>query len=597
MDQEEQKKLTDRIEKIEALLFDLASRLDQIDDQSKQSQPPSPAEHSPPGYAIVSPQPLSPPMDSDDEEPGYSRKQDPEKEVSQGEFWLNKIGITLLLLGLGFLFKYSIDQNWITPTVRVIFGLVLAAGLVGFGLRLDKSRRVFSQVLMGGGIAAFYITGFAAFQLYHMVPHFLAFSFMVGVTLLAFYLALYQNEPPLALVAVIGGLGTPFLLNTGSGNIPGLISYTCVVLAGSMAIYYFRPWRLLYWFSWIGGWIVMGIALDQLPPLQSGPLSYFWSVQTGILFAWILFWIVPMVQKKGQWKPSVAGGLPQPKTIYESLVQEQNHHITFQIVFSALFSFHMSKLVWDLSNTQWGGIVLWVSLIFFLIAFFAWWLKKPHELMALHALVGTLFLTIALFYLLDNNELFLAYAAEATALHYLSRRTHEPAINFAGSGLFAGIGIWFISRLFGGVDGDPIFNLQAATDLAVISLAVYSSTRIDLQPISKIYLLAAYLGFLAWFLRELGSFPNGNGLVSIAWGLTGSILLGVGLRKNQLDLFKAGLATLVLVAIKLLIIDLANLDVIWRILIFMGFGGAFLLLSYWVKDLWKVNASDKPTGG
>jgi hypothetical protein len=214
---------------------------------------------------------------------------------------------------------------------------------------------------------------------------------------------------------------------------------------------------------------------------------------------------------------------------------------------------------------------------------------------ALHGLVGTLLLTIALYYLLNNNQLLLAYAGEATALHYLSRRIREPAINFAASFFFAGIGIWLVSRLFGGVDGDPIINVQALTDIVVISLAVYSSTRIDLKQVSKIYVLVAYLGFLAWFLRELGSFPNGNGLVSIAWGLIGSIVLGVGLRRNQLDFFKTGLATLVLVAIKLLIIDLANLDVIWRILIFMGFGGAFLFLSYWVKDLWKMNTSDKTT--
>ena len=337
----------------------------------------------------------------------------------------------------------------------------------------------------------------------------------------------------------------------------------------------------------------MGIALNQLPPLKPESLSYFWSVQAGILFAWTLFWIVPMTQKKGQWKPSIAGGLPQPKTIFESLTQEHNFHITFQMVFSALFSFHMSKWVWDLTDTQWGGLVLGASLIFCLIAFFAWWLRKPRELVALHALVGTLFLTIALFYLLDKHPLFLAYGLEATALHYLSRRTREPAINFAAIWLFVGIGIWLVLRLIERVEGDPIFNLQALTDLAVISLAVYSSTRIDLKQVSKIYVLVAYLGFLAWFLRELGGLPDGNGLVSITWGLTGSILLWVGLRRSQLDVFKAGFATLVLVAIKLLVVDLANLNVIWRILVFMGFGGAFLFLSYWMKDLWNMNTSDK----
>lgn len=593
MDPKEPKKLTDRIEKIEALLFDLANRVDQIDNQLKQAPAPQPAVHSPPGYAIITPQPLSPPKDLDDDEFEYPQKPDPEKEVRQGEFWLNKIGIVLLLLGLGFLFKYSVDQNWVTPLVRVSFGLILAVGLVGLGMRLPKSKRVLSQVLMGGGIAACYITGYAAFQLYQLVPHYLAFSFMVGVTLLSYYLALYQNEPPLALVAVIGGLGTPFILNTGSGNIPGLILYTCVILAGSMAVYYFRPWRLLYWSSWIGGWIVMGIALNQLPPLKPESLSYFWSVQAGIVFVWTLFWIAPIAQKKGRWKPSVAGGLPQPKTVFESLVQDSNLHITFQMVFSALFSFHMSKWVWNLTDVQWGGIVLWASLIFFLIAFFAWWLGKPRELMALHALVGTLFLTIALFYLLDNHQLFLAYGLEATVLHYLSHRTREPAINFAAIWLFVGIGFWLVTRLVGGVDGDPIFNFQALTDLAIISLAVYSSTYIKPKQVSKIYVLVAYLGFLAWFLRELGGLPDGNGLVSITWGLTGSILLWVGLRRSQLDIFKAGFATLVLVAIKLLIVDLANLNVIWRILVFMGFGGAFLFLSYWVKDLWNMKAPSK----
>ena len=593
MDQEEQKKQNDRIEKIEALLFDLANRVNQIDDQLKPTPTPQPGVYSPPGYAIITPQPLSPPMDSDNDEFEYSQKPDPDKEVSQGEFWLNKIGIILLLLGLGFLFKYSVDQDWVTPLVRVSFGLVLGIGLIGFGMRLPQSKRVLSQVLMGGGIAAFYITGYAAFHLYHLIPHYLAFSFMVGVTLLSYYLALYQNEPAMALVAVIGGMGTPFILNTGSGNIPGLVLYTCVVLTGSMAIYYFRPWRLLYWSSWIGGWIVMGIAVNQLPPLKPESLSYFWSVQAGILFAWTLFWIIPMVQKKGQWKPSVAGGLPQPKTIFESLTQDHNLHITFQMVFSALFSFNMSKLVWNLTDIQWGGIVLWTSLIFFLIAFFTWWLKKPHELVALHALVSTLFLTIALFYLLDKHELFLAYGLEATALHYLSRRTREPVINFAAIWLFVGIGVWFVARLFGKVDGDPIFNLQALADLVMISLAVYSSTHIDIKQVSKIYILVAYLALLAWFLRELGGLPDGNGLVSITWGLTGSILLWVGLRKSQLDIFKAGFATLVLVAIKLLIVDLANLNVIWRILVFMGFGGAFLFLSYWMKDLWNMKTPNK----
>ena len=41
------------------------------------------------------------------------------------EGWIGKIGIGLLLFGLVFLFKYAVDQGWLTPFVRILFGLVL----------------------------------------------------------------------------------------------------------------------------------------------------------------------------------------------------------------------------------------------------------------------------------------------------------------------------------------------------------------------------------------------------------------------------------------------------------------------------------------
>ena len=69
--------------------------------------------------------------------------------MRESEYWLNKIGIGLLLLGVVFLFKYSIDQGWITPAVRVGFGLAIGIILLAVGLRLHSSRRHFSQVLLG----------------------------------------------------------------------------------------------------------------------------------------------------------------------------------------------------------------------------------------------------------------------------------------------------------------------------------------------------------------------------------------------------------------------------------------------------------------
>ena len=43
--------------------------------------------------------------------------------MKNGAYWLNRIGIALLLFGVLFLFKYSIDNGWLKPWIRVAFGL------------------------------------------------------------------------------------------------------------------------------------------------------------------------------------------------------------------------------------------------------------------------------------------------------------------------------------------------------------------------------------------------------------------------------------------------------------------------------------------
>jgi uncharacterized membrane protein len=49
------------------------------------------------------------------------------------------------------------------------------------------------------------------------------------------------------------------------------------------------------------------------------------------------------------------------------------------------------------------------------------------------------------------------------------------------------------------------------------------------------------------------------------------------------------MGTLLLVVGKLFLVDLSELETIWRVLLFLGFGGLFLLLSYYFRALWKSN--------
>ena len=598
MDRDDPKKLIDRVEKLETLLSDLNIRIGHLSKRVRDAQYSStghrdsfPPDSAPEAFQL----PSSPLITFDDDNLEVPQSVDPDKGIQGSELWLNRIGTTLLLVGMGFLFKYSIDQNWITPWVRIVFGLGLGVGLISLGIHFQKSGTTSNPFIFTGGMAAIYIAGFAAFGLYHLIPQNLALAYMTGATLLAFTLAVRQKNAALSLVAVLGGLGTPFLLLTGSGNIPGGILYTCLVLSAAMTVFYFRPWSSLLWSSWAGGWIVLGKIISHIHESHPESFLHSWSAQAGLLFLCALYWTVPLLQKGDDWlATSKTDDADATSQVFANLADDCNNSSALMVVLSPIFMFAFSRSIWILSDAQWGVYLSGGALIFFLTSGFQWQIKARREMVALHASVATLLLTLALYYLLDGNRLFLAYAMEAAALKAISHKIRQPAVGAAASMLFAGVGLWFVARQFENAQTNPVFNAHAAVDLAVILLATFSATRTRHPGLSPAYALFAYLGLLAWLLRELDPVANGTGLVSISWGVLGSLLIWTGIRRNQSTLFKTGFATTVLMAFKLLAVDLAHLDVIWRILIFLSFGATLLLINYWMKGQWKVDLSGTP---
>ena len=64
-------------------------------------------------------------------------------------------------------------------------------------------------------------------------------------------------------------------------------------------------------------------------------------------------------------------------------------------------------------------------------------------------------------------------------------------------------------------------------------------------------------------------------------GLSGNltlVLLGIGLKFRFQRLRMVAIATLFVLAGKLILVDLAALRAVWRILLFAGVGGLFLLI-------------------
>lgn len=589
--------LQKRVERLEAVVADIQKVLQQTHESLRQKgrkETGSPSEDfSREQTGVALPSPAEPIPGSS----GASRKsfEFPEN-MRTSEYWLNKIGIGLLLFGVVFLFKYSVDQGWLPPSVRVGFGVSLGLGLVLAGLRIAANRRHFGQVLMGGGIAALYITGFAAFQVFTLISHPVAFIFMVSVTLLALILSLRQNGVVLALIGAIGGLGTPFLLYTGTGNLPGLIGYTCLVLGGTTAVYFYRGWHSLLWISVIGGWLVFLIGLNQGFPTDTpgDAVSERWTVQSGIVFSWLIFWALPLIREfvwaknpARRQRRSLESG-EKPTSQVSKVVPHRHLHLLS--VFTPLIALWMSMHIWSLSNPTWGWITLGGALVYGIVAKRLSGLNVIKDLSHTHALIGVMLLTYAVYLLLDGDTLLFVLATEAAVLQFIARRLSDKKVAITAHLLFGALGLWLIQRLScGQVLGNAIFNMPAMTNLWVITVASVVSVRAIYSNEKKIYLFLAHLALLGWFLRELTSLSNGQGYVTIAWGVYALILLILGLRMNFDRIRTVAMGTLLLVVGKLFLVDLAELETIWRVLLFMGFGGLFLLLSYYFQSLWKSN--------
>src|SRR5438552_8213045 len=173
MDEQHADALANRVERLEASVRELQQTVRQLGEAWNQFPPfapPQAAPNVPPPQAPAGgpplPPPGSPPTPEDMPAPvellhglppppapapatqtTTIRLPPPDLDLMRGSgWWLNKVGIALLLLGLAFLFKYAVDRGWLTEQIRIAFGLALGTVLLVFGLRLHAEHPQFSQV-------------------------------------------------------------------------------------------------------------------------------------------------------------------------------------------------------------------------------------------------------------------------------------------------------------------------------------------------------------------------------------------------------------------------------------------------------------------
>lgn len=171
---------------------------------------------------------------------------------------LNKVGIAVLVLGIGFGAKYSIDHQLLNPLTRMILGYLAGITLIGIAFRLKESHTGFSAVLLSGGMAVLYFITYASYSFYGLIPQVPAFILMVLFTVFTVFAAVRYNVEAIGIIGLVGAYAVPILLSDGSGRVAILFSYISIINTGILVLGFQKFWKRLYYLAFILTWLTFG---------------------------------------------------------------------------------------------------------------------------------------------------------------------------------------------------------------------------------------------------------------------------------------------------------------------------------------------------
>lgn len=154
-----------------------------------------------------------------------------------------RAGLVVLFMGLAFLSRYAFAAGFFPIPLRLAVVAATAMVLLVIGWQQRQRKPDFALALQGASVAVMYLTVFAAFRLYELLPSSVAFFAMVLVCVLGCTLALQQNSQALAVAAFAGGFAAPVLLATGQGNYITLFGYYSILNIAIVFIAHQRAWR------------------------------------------------------------------------------------------------------------------------------------------------------------------------------------------------------------------------------------------------------------------------------------------------------------------------------------------------------------------
>lgn len=478
----------------------------------------------------VVPQPVIKPFGLVEEK----KKVDYEKYI--GENLFGKIGILVLVVGMGLFVKYAIDKNWINEVFRTVLGFVVGGGLLVLSQRLKNTYRTFSSLLAGGAFAIFYVTVAMAYHYYGLFSQAAAFVILVVLTVLMSLLSVVYNRRELAVIGLVGGFIAPFLVSNGMGNYQVLFTYLTILNVGMFGLSLYKKWGELPVIGFVATYVIM-LGYSLVADLDiAGDMQLIQLLLFSTLFYLIFLLPVVSVLRTDNKKAN------QPLMM---IVVLNN----FIYLYFALWYLHELHLPYNIK----GAFTLFIALVNVCLAY-AIRGKKSETGYLFTALVGMFltFISISIPIQLEGSFITLLWATEMVVVLWLFIKFRQPVYAYFTQLLLFLTVVSFLMDvedvLTDGFVQPLLWNGTFATGIFTgLAFGVFvwlmerekvfftQTSNLKYIPFSVISLLlgsvVVYLSFIVDFYRNITDEPLSN-CVCLAFTCFALLLLLIGLRKR-----------------------------------------------------------------
>jgi len=517
-------------------------------------------------------------------------------EILVGQKWMLIVGIITIVFGVGYFLKYSFERELIGPAGQVAVSYFLGAVFLGLGNFFHQKAAfvTFGLYMIGGAIAVFYFSAFAAFQLYTppVIGQEFSFLIMILITVLASVLAIRFDVKWLAVLGLVGGFLTPVLVSSGRDNFFGLMSYMTLLNFGVLFVAFKKNWNLLNGLGFIGTYILYSGWYARYYSDEK-----FWAALFFVNLFYLIYSVAPFAYQylKNNTESSPASGF---------LIITFNAFIGFGYSYNMISSHFQASYYVSVITVFYAAVFLAMASHLFKQG------KRFADAFVVALSMASLFLIITIPMIFSNHWVTFFWAAQAFVLLFMASKLDRKAV-YAGSYILFAVSLFKLMVIDYPAPGifrlnvdmmriEPHFTyllveryIAWAGVLAMLFAAAGIMRKLDVKLVinelrdSTIAYIVFGICLFAVLNIETASLlydylPAARfAFISGLWACFAAALMVIGFKFNKYGVRKTSIALFLITLIKVFLFDMGDMSTPWRILSFMVLGFIMVTVSFY----------------